>query len=848
MATRGLSLATDRPAIISRERPSFLALLITTGATKNARQRRCSSSGPGGVGSQSLGSIFGTNPSSGSYLKDYTIDLTELARGGGKDDRQSNKNTSDNNNNNNNNMDPIIGRHEEIRRCLQILARRTKSNPILIGQAGVGKTAVVEGLAQRIISGQVPESMKHKRVLSLDVPGLMSGAYMRGQFEERLKGVVKEVTESNGNVILFIDEIHLIGTAGKGEGSVDMGNMLKPALARGDLQLIGATTLDEFRILEKDPALVRRFQAVYVEEPTIEDTLSILRGLKSHYELHHAGIRIKDEALIAAAEMSDRYITDRFQPDKSIDLVDEACSRLRLEQESKPEVLWKVERDLMTKQIEVSALKGEDDKDSINRRESVEAEVKELEERARWITELWQEERKSLNRVKDLKEELAKAQREMDVSRSKGDFVKAGELLHSTIPDLQHELEEREKEEDSEDKKATENNRLLVDAVDANAIASIVALATGIPVSKIAGKESKKLLHMDNKLRNRVVGQDHALEAVSNCVRLSRTGLQARDRTRGNFLFAGPSGVGKTELCKALAEFLFDDQNAMTRIDMSEFGEKHTVSRLIGSPPGYVGYDNGGMLTETVRRRPYQVILLDEFEKAHAEVWNLLLQLFDDGRLTDSHGRQVDFSNVIVIMTSNMGAQVISELPIHLKGDEPSVQESIMRVIRKTLSPELINRIDETVIFNRLQREHMDQIAEINIEQISDRLEKNQEMTLEVSQAARGCIGERGFDIRYGARPLKRALTQEILNPLSKAILEGEVREADVVRVLTRGEALNLKQDGNAQLGWVTGADHRSKDRNDVVILKNHEAYSEDDVLGETSSEEEDHLHQEWRA
>lgn len=818
---------------------SVSALSMPSVYTATATQCRCFSSGAGG-GPQSLGSIFGTNPSSGSYLEDYTIDLTELARGGGE------KRGDDQSNNNKNNMDPIIGRHEEIRRCLQILARRTKSNPILIGQAGVGKTAIAEGLAQRIVSGQVPESMKHKRVLSLDVPGLMAGAYMKGQFEERLKGVVKEVTESDGKVILFIDEIHLIGTAGKGEGSVDMGNMLKPALARGNLQLLGATTLDEYRILEKDPALARRFQAVYVEEPTVEDTLSILRGLKPHYELHHAGIRIKDEALVAAAEMSDRYINDRFQPDKSIDLVDEACSRLRLEQESKPEVLWKVERDLMTKQIELSALKGEDDKESIKRREIVEAEIKELEDRAQKLTDRWQEERKSLNRVKDIKEELARAQRDMEVARSKGDFAKAGELLHSTIPDLQHELEENERE--GEDKTATKHNRLLTDAVDANAIATIVARATGIPVSKITGKESRKLLHMEDQLRNRVVGQDHALEAVSNCVRLSRTGLQARDRTRGNFLFAGPSGVGKTELCKALAEFLFDDQNAMTRIDMSEFGEKHTVSRLIGSPPGYVGYEKGGVLTESVRRRPYQVILLDEFEKAHPEVWNLLLQLFDDGRLTDSHGRQVDFSNVIVVMTSNMGAQVIAELPSHLKGNEPDVKESIMDVIRKTLSPELLNRIDETVIFNRLQREHMDQIAEINIEEIAKRLEKNQDMTLEVSQDAQACIAEHGFDVRYGARPLKRSLTNEILNPLSKAILEGDVRETDHVRVVTRGEALKLQNEGNAQLGWVTGASHRSTDINDVVILNNHESYPDDDVLGETSGEEDNYCTEEWRA
>jgi len=680
------------------------------------------------------------------------------------------------------------------------------------------------------------------------VAGLMSGAYMRGQFEERLKGVVKEVTESNGSVILFIDEIHLIATAGTGEGSMDMGNMLKPALARGDLQLIGATTLDEYRILEKDPALARRFQGDYVEEPTVEDTLSILRGFKPHYELHHAGIRIKDEALVAAAEMSDRYINDRFQPDKSIDLVDEACSKLRLEQESKPEVLWKVERDLMTKRIEASALRGEDDKDSIKRRESVESEVRELEERVQKLTTVWQEERNSLNRVKQLKEKLAKLQREMELARSRGDFKKAGELLHSTIPDLQHELDEREREEDRERDKAPniKNSRLPADAVDANAIATIVALATGIPVSKITGKEFRKLLDIEDELRNRVVGQDHALTAVLNCVRLSRTGLQARDRTRGNFRCAGPSGVGKTELCKALAEFLFDDQNAMTRIDMSEFGGKHTVSRLIRSPPGYVGHENGGVLTEAIRRRPFQVILLDEFEKADPEVWNLLLQLFDDGRLTDSHGRQVDFSNVIVVMTSNMGTQIRSELPSHLKGNESSVKESIMDVVRKNLSPELMNRIDETVVFNRLQREHMDQIADIQIEQIVMRLDKHQDMALEVSPGAKTCIAEHGFDVRYGARPLKRALAIEILVPLSKAILEGEVREADLVPVANRGEAWKLQSKGKARFGWVTGADHRSRDRNDVVILKNHEAYSHHDVVGETSGEEDNHGHEEW--
>jgi ATP-dependent Clp protease ATP-binding subunit ClpB len=619
-----------------------------------------------------------------------------------------------------------------------------------------------------------------------------------------------------------------------------------PAQARGDLQLLGATTLDEYRILEKDAALARRFQSVYVEEPSVKDTLSILRGLKPHYELHHAGLRIKDEALVAAANLSDRYISDRFQPDKAIDLVDEACSRLRLEQESKPEILWKIERDLMTKQMELAALQGEDDMESTKRSKDVELEVKGLQAKADKVTKIWQEERQELSRVKDLKEDLAKAQREMQVARSKGDYAKAGELLHSTIPNLEDEIARLEEEEDptvlSKQKK---KRKLLAEAVTADAIATIVARHTGIPVSRITGSESRKLLHMEDQLRKRVVGQDHALECVSNCVRLARTRLQAADRTLGNFFFLGPSGVGKTELCKALAEFIFDDPNAMTRIDMSEYSEKHTVSRLIGAPPGYIGYDQGGVLTEAVRRRPYQVILLDEFEKGHPEVWNLLLQLFDDGRLTDSSGREVDFSNVIVVMTSNLGAPIIAELPPHLMGSEPEVQESIMQVVRKTLSPELINRIDETVVFNRLKRDHMDAITDIGIADIAHRLEDGQHMQIDISDTAKACIAERGFDVRYGARPLKRALVKELLNPLSKLVLEGAVREGDVVQVKTRAEAATLQKSGGAQLGWVSGSSSISEDMNDVVILKNHEALEDEDELSLDETDEwlDDDLH-----
>jgi ATP-dependent Clp protease ATP-binding subunit ClpB len=621
--------------------------------------------------------------------------------------------------------------------------------------------------------------------------------------------------------------------AGKAEGAMDMSNMLKPALARGDLQMVGATTLDEYRILEKDAALARRFQSVYVAEPSVEDTLTILRGLKTAYELHH-GIRIKDEALVAAATLSDRYLADRKQPDKSIDLVDEACSRLRLEQESKPEILWQLERDLLTRQIEASALAGEkDDTKAVARQRHVQKQVEDLQAETQTWTDTWMSEKNALNRVKQVQQELEEARNALEGARRRGDFNMAGELLHGTIPKLEEELQEVEAKADQ-----AESNKMLAEAVTADAIATIIARHTGIPVSRIAGNESKKLLEMEDQLRKRVVGQDHALEAVSNAVRLARTRLQAHNRTLGNFLFLGPTGVGKTETAKALAEFLFDNEDSMTRIDMSEYSEKHTVSRLIGAPPGYIGYDEGGVLTESVRRRPYQVLLLDEFEKAHKDLWNILLQLFDEGHLTDSHGRKVNFRNVIVVMTSNMGAHLFANLPPHLKGSEPEVRNQIMEYVRHEISPELLNRIDDSVIFNRLQRENMDTIADIGIHELAERLEEVQNMTLNVSSAAKSCLSEMGFDVRYGARPLKRVITNQLLNPLSQLILLGAIREGDTVRVRTRAEAEKEQRQGKgSEWGW-RSANRQSEDKNDVVILRNHENTPDEEDKSDSMEEE----------
>ena len=778
-------------------------------------------------------------------MEQYTIDLTAMAA--------------------QHQLDPVIGRQDEIRRCLQILARRTKCNPVLIGEAGVGKTAIAEGLAQRIQSGQVPESMKTKRVLSLDLAAVTAGAGIRGQFEERIKGLLKDIQTEQGNVILFVDELHTMVNAGKGEGSMDLSNMLKPALARGDLQLFGATTLQEFRIIERDPALTRRLQTVFVNEPNKSDTLSILRGLKTSYELHHS-IRIKDEALIAAVSLSDRYIPDRKQPDKSIDLIDEACSKLRLELESKPEAIWQLERDLMTKQIELSALDNEENPDPkvLARREECRNDVQTLKDQVQELTTIWQKEKEELNRVQLKKEQLEQAKKEMELARGRGDYNRAAELLHGTIPAMEQELSQlvlnvdhhRHDDDDDDDHGKTNNHpqpphprtKMLADSVTADVIATIVARHTGIPVSRIStgSNESYQLLHIEDTLRQRVVGQDHVLTAIANCVRLARTNLQVSstsDRTMGNFLFLGPTGVGKTETAKALSELLFHDSHAMTRIDMSEYSEKHTVSRLIGAPPGYIGYDDAGLLTESVRRRPYQIILLDEFEKAHPSIWNVLLQVFDEGHLTDSHGRKVDFRNTIIIMTSNLGAQVISEFPEEYHGSEPVVYDAIMDIVRQHLSPELLNRIDESIVFNRLQRSDMDSITDMNLHLVMKRLEEHQNMTLQISHNAQMVISEMGYDIRYGARPLKRVIAREILNPLSRLILEGAVISGDVVRIQTRAEGEieqrnnHSSNDPSTSLGWIS-SNPTSNNKNDIIVMRNHQAKGPNDHT-ESFNEEE---------
>lgn len=684
-------------------------------------------------------------------LKKYARDLTQAARDG--------------------KIDPIIGRDEEIRRAMQVLSRRTKNNPVLIGEPGVGKTAIAEGLALRIINGDVPESLENKSLMALDMGALIAGAKYRGEFEERLKSILTEVTEAAGEIILFIDEMHTLVGAGKSEGAMDASNLLKPALARGELHCVGATTLDEYRKhVEKDAALARRFQPVLIQEPTVADTISILRGIKEKYELHH-GIRISDSALVSAANLSNRYITDRFLPDKAIDLMDEAAARLRMEVDSKPEALDAIDRELLQKQIEVEALKTEKDAASKDRLESLKKSVAELQEKSSEMTAAWQAERDKLAGARDIKEELDHMRAQFETARRAGDLAKMGELQYGVIPDLEKALELAE---------SVDDDVIVDEAVGPEHIASVVERWTGIPVDKMLEGTREKLLRMEEDLGKRVIGQFDAVHAVSNAVRRSRAGLSDENRPQGSFLFLGPTGVGKTELTKALAEFLFDDDSAMVRIDMSEFMEKHSVARLIGAPPGYVGYEEGGALTEAVRRRPYQVVLFDEVEKAHPDVFNVLLQVLDDGVLTDGQGRTVDFKQTLIILTSNLGSQALSQLPEG--ADAEAAKAEVMQAVQGHFRPEFINRLDEIVLFDRLSRDNMDGIVDIQLGILERRLE-SRKIVLELDEAAKTWMADQGYDPVYGARPLKRVIQKALQDPLAELLLSGDVLDGATVTV-----------------------------------------------------------------
>jgi len=691
-------------------------------------------------------------------LKKYGRDLTEAAREG--------------------KIDPIIGRDEEIRRSMQVLSRRTKNNPVLIGEPGVGKTAIAEGLALRIVNGDVPESLQNKRLMTLDMGALIAGAKYRGEFEERLKAILKEIEAAAGEIILFIDEMHTLVGAGKSDGAMDAANLIKPALARGELHCVGATTLDEYRkYVEKDAALARRFQPVMVAEPTVEDTVSILRGIKEKYELHH-GVRISDSALVAAATLSHRYITDRFLPDKAIDLVDEAASRLRMEVDSKPEELDALDRQMLQMQIEVEALKLEDDAASKDRLQKLERELADIKERSAEMTAKWQAERDKLAGARELKEQLDRARADLEIAKREGNLARAGELSYGIIPQIERQLADAE---------GAEADMMVQEAVRPEQIAQVVERWTGIPTTKMLEGEREKLLRMEDGLHKRVIGQNAAVHAVANAVRRARAGLNDENRPLGSFLFLGPTGVGKTELTKAVAEFLFDDDNAMVRIDMSEFMEKHAVSRLIGAPPGYVGYDEGGVLTEAVRRRPYQVVLFDEVEKAHPDVFNVLLQVLDDGVLTDGQGRTVDFKQTLIVLTSNLGAQALSQLPEG--ADAGSAKRDVMDAVRAHFRPEFLNRLDETIIFDRLARADMGGIVDIQLARLQKRL-SGRNITLVVDAEARKWLADEGYDPVFGARPLKRVIQRTVQDPLAEMLLAGDIREGATLPISAGSDGL----------------------------------------------------------